>query len=365
MNVNSVFQSMRATASGGAAGIVMLFAGAAMADSISPTSFSASIGVGGSATVHKTVTVSAGTATTQADILFLSDTTGSMGSTIASVAAGAADIMTGTASALGNVAWGVADYKDNSPCCSPGDGYTYKLGQAITTNQAAVQTALNAWSAGGGGDTPEEGLYALTQTTDASTGWRAGSQKIVVIFGDATAHDPSGVDPLVTLTTTKLALIAAGVKVIAFDVGCMDCGTGQMAGATGVPAATGGSYNVGLGSDPAQTVIDAITAAFATYSSVCLDTSSTPVGLTPSSAPPCVVGSFDRSVEHTFDFDLTFTGDAPGDYVFPTFATVDGGIVATEEDHITVAGAVPEPFTLAMFGLGLAGLGFARRRRAA
>jgi hypothetical protein len=44
---------------------------------------------------------------------------------------------------------------------------------------------------------------------------------------------------------------------------------------------------------------------------------------------------------------------------------VDGGIVATEEDHITVAGAVPEPFTLAMFGLGLAGLGFARRRRAA
>lgn len=321
------------------------------ADSISPTSFSATLGVGGSVTVRKTVTVDAGSASTQADILFLTDSTGSMGGAIGAVQTAANAILAGTA-ALGDIQWGVADYKDS------GDIYTYNLAQAITPVQAAVTGAIGLWTASGGGDFAEDNLHALTVASGPTTGWRAGSQKVVVIFRDAPAHDPGSAGE--TLASTKAALIAAGVKVISFDVGSLNS-SGQFDGAGSITAdVPGSSYNVGLGGDPAATVIAAISAAFATYSSVCLDTSETPAGVTASSTA-CHVGMFDRSVERTFDFDLTFTGDAPGVYSFNTYGTVDGGRVATEADRIEV----PEPFTLAMFGLGLAGIGFMRRRRAA
>ena len=338
-----------------AAGLALLTApGLARADSISPTSFSATLGVGDSTTVHKTVTVSAGSAATQADIFFLSDTTGSMGGTIAGVQSAASSILTATAG-LGNIAWGVGQYKDGDFASPPATTVSYNLDQNITTTQSSISTALGTWSAGGGGDTPEQALHALTEVAN-TTAWRAGSQKVVVWFGDASAHDPGTGGE--TLASTIAALNVQGVKVIAFDVGALDA-AGQ---ATAITTATGGSYHVGL-ADPATDVVNAITAAFATYSSVCLDTSSAPAGVSASSTP-CVTGAFDRSVERTFDFDLTFTGNTPGVYSFPTFGTVDGGIVATEDDAITV-GAVPEPATLAVLGLGVVGFGFVRRRRAA
>jgi len=332
-----------------AAGLALLTApGLARADSISPTSFSATLGVGGSTTVHKTVTVSAGTVATKADIFFLSDTTGSMGGTIAGVQAAASSILTSTAG-LGDIAWGVGQYKD------VGDIFTYNLDANITNVQATVTTAIGTWSASGGGDTPEDQLHALTLVAN-TTAWRTGSQKIVVWFGDAIGHDPASGGE--TQASTIAALQAQGVKVIAFDVGNLD-GTGQ---ATAITSATGGSYNVGL-ANPEADVVAAISAAFATYSSVCLDTSEAPAGVTASSTP-CIVGAFDRSIDRTFDFDLTFTGNTPGVYTFPTIATVDGGNVAPESDTITVTG-VPEPATLAILGLGVLGVGFVRRRRAA
>jgi len=66
----------------------------AMADSITPLTFTGSGLTGASYTVHKTVTVSAGTPTTaQGDIFFLSDTTGSMGGVISAVKTNASSIL--------------------------------------------------------------------------------------------------------------------------------------------------------------------------------------------------------------------------------------------------------------------------------
>src|SRR3954463_6367939 len=70
----------------------------AFADSISPTSFSATLGVGDSTTIHKTVTVTAGTPTSsKVDVFFLADTTGSMGSVLSAVQSSAASIMSSAA----------------------------------------------------------------------------------------------------------------------------------------------------------------------------------------------------------------------------------------------------------------------------
>jgi hypothetical protein len=327
----------------------------AFADSISPTTFSASIAVGGTATVDKTVSLSAGaTSGGRGDVFFLADSTGSMGSAIASVKTNAASIMA-TTSAYGDMAFGVGDYKDF------GDSWVYRLGQAITTNTSAAQTAINAWSASGGGDGPEAQLYALYHVaTDAGTGWRAGSEKIVLWFGDYEGHDPSGG---ITEAMATTALVNKGIMVEAISVGYDRLNaTGQ---ALRIANATSGDFYSGINQSAlAAAIQEAIEVAFSTYTSVGLDLSEVPAGLSASYSGP-LTGSWSRETARDFNFDgLSFTGLAPGVYDFNIYALVDGGRVASEREHIVVGDgvpAVPEPGTILLMGLGLLGLGTVRR----
>ena len=119
---------------------------------------------------------------------------------------------------LGSIATGAAQFKDKT-----GDGYDpfdYSLSQAITTNSALTQTALGAFTANGGGDTPEQGLFALSSaTTDPATGWRAGAKKIEVIVGDASSHDDAHPTAAggVSVASVAATLSSNGVTLITLD----------------------------------------------------------------------------------------------------------------------------------------------------
>ena len=360
------------------AGLAMM-ASASLADSIAPETFSATLGVGESVTINKTVTVDSEISTSRADVMFLVDTTGSMTSTIAAVRNNLNDILA-NAGALGDVQFGVAEYRDfvvpGRPWGSSGD-FPFRLNQSITSDAAAVTTAIGGLTVSGGNDIPESNLYALQQTAvDPAIGWRAGAARIVVWFGDAPGHDPNTTPgyPGPTLAQTIASLTAADISVIGvnapsgpgIDTGFGSTPAGQ---ATAITNATGGSlFNLGATGSIVDEIDDAITAVFSSYSSVSLSPVGVPAGVGVEVSAPHL-GTFDRSETRFFDFTVTFTGLAPGTHDFTIDALVDRGVVATEKDRITVTGdtsVIPLPATgwLLLGGLGALGA-LSRRRKAA
>jgi len=311
---------------------VMLIPVNALADSVVPSTYSTSLDAGKSVTITKTVTISAGSPTSATvDVFFLADTTGSMGGTLASVQAGAASILSGLAG-LGDMAYGVGEYRD------VGDEFVYRLNQDITKDDTAVQTAINTWVAAGGGDWEEGQLYALYQVAN-TVSWRPGSTRIIIWFGDAPGHDPSGPTG-VTEAQAIAALVAQTIKVMALDVGSLN----YYVQAQRIADATKGKYYSGI--NPTQIVNDiknAIITSFQTYTTVSLGTSTVPAGLTVNVAPPSYTGEYDRSIDRLFTFNVTFTAVSPGSYGFTIPVLVDGGTMATEVDNIQVGGLLSFP----------------------
>lgn len=334
----------------------------AMADSITPTSYSATLAIGESVTISKTVTITEEVVGAKADIFFLFDTTGSMGGVINTAKSTASTLLAGL-SGLGDINFGVGSYDDfpTSPYGSAGD-IPWTLNSDITGSSAAVQTSIDGLTASGGFDSPESQLTALTATT-TDVSWRADATKFVVWFGDAPGHEgtEAGYPGTATTTSTIAALNAEEIFVNAIDYGALDS-TGQ---ASAITAATGGAVYDGTFDAEAfiALITDSITTVYEDYSSVCLD----PVGSLPGVAvvtSGCIVGDFNRSVERSFDFEVTFTGEEAGTHDFSILAKADDLTVAAERDLIVVEGSVsvPETSSIVLMLIGLMSLGYGRKK---
>lgn len=345
--------------------VVGLFAAAApaaWAQSISPSSYSATINVGQTITIDKTITLAASGAT-KVDVVFLADNTGSMGGTVSKAQSGATAIMNGLTSGA-DYNFGVARYYGDPSEFGETPATAFNYLTPLTSSVPAAQTGINAWEANGGGDYPEANYFALKQTADTSA-WRADAQRIVVWFGDAPSH---------TETTTRAdavnALTAAGAKVVAFNNVGAGSGIDGNYGfdsnqASSLVGAVGGSLTNNFTSLSSSEFVTKVTEQIsAASSSLDLFFSSNLLGsgLTLGFTCTDVLGCTDVKGGESRTFRLSITGNLAGTYAFDVFAR---GVAATEHDVITVA-AVPEPSAALMVlgGAGVMGLMMRRRKQA-
>ena len=306
------------TGAAGAAVLAVVASAAAVASpGVTPAHYANALDPGASVTITKTVETPP--IPPKPDIVFMADTTGSMGGSIANVRTNAASILSQIQSAQPTAQFAVAEYKDES------DGAAvYRVDQDLTATAGDVVTGINAWSASGGGDTPEAWIGALGRIP-STVSFRPDGTRVLVMFGDAPSHDPSlGF----TLGSATSGLQAAGIRVIAINVGDLD-NSGQ---ASYVTSQTGGTLAAADPSEVADTILSELQnlPAVVTHDTTC---------------DPGVGLSFDQAAKTvtsgestTFDETIALTGDAPqGQHVTCTTNFLVNGELPGPEFVQTVA----------------------------
>ncbi len=119
----------------------------------------------------------------KADVLFLVDTTGSMGGTITGLRTSLSSLVTGIRGRIPDTAFGVARFDDFpvSPYGSAGSGdVPFGLLQRVTTNMSDITSGVSALTLHGGNDGPESQIEAMYQAatgdgfrSPAGTAWTA------------------------------------------------------------------------------------------------------------------------------------------------------------------------------------------------
>jgi hypothetical protein len=308
-----------------------------------------------------TVTIPKNAGPAKADVYFLADTTGSMREILNAVQAGANSVLAALSGLSADIAFGVGNYKDFASA----DPYAFQHQVSPSNVMATITAAINAWSANGGGDHPEAQLFALNSLAvppGGKIGWRAGSKRIIVWFGDAPGHDPictavSGA-PAVTEAGATAALVAQSIAVLAISTAAPGLDEDPKLGATGYVAqcgppggqpgqgtrianATGGAFVTGINAgNIVSTIIKLVTGAVAAIQNVKLVPSAPIAPLVTSISPPAGYGPLAGDRDHTLRFDVKFVGIpcTPTEQVINGTIDVvaDGAIVAAKQVQITV-----------------------------
>jgi Bacterial Ig-like domain (group 3)/von Willebrand factor type A domain len=218
---------------------------------VSPSHSDLSLAEGQSTTIAKTVTTPV--LPPNPDIVFLIDTTTSMGPVIANVQGNSAAILGDLGSSQPTAEFAVAEYKDAD------DGpAAFTVLHDLTASQADTVTALNNLTplSGGGSDAPEDAINGLFQVATGAISYRPASSRVVVWIGDSSSHDPSLGHSEADATA---ALQSAGIRVIALDVGPtpgqISDGLDATGQATRITNATGGQLFSGVTPSQVSTAI--------------------------------------------------------------------------------------------------------------
>lgn len=126
------------------------------------------------------------------DVVFAFDLTGSMGGVVRQMQDKATSILDGTVARFGDAQFAVISFRDYpfSPYGGSGD-FAFKVDQDVTDDHDAVRRAIGGLVASGGGDGPESYSRVLFEAVhpDNLMGWRDGTRKILIMFGDNYPHD--------------------------------------------------------------------------------------------------------------------------------------------------------------------------------
>ncbi len=282
----------------------------------------------------------------KADVLFLTDTTGSMYGYISGIKSAFSGILSAIAGSLPDIdiEYAVADYRN----FTDGGNYTaygVNLRQAFTGNTALAQTAINSLSASGGDDGPESQLKAmvniannwLTSSGDLGFSGRTDAQKIIIWAGDWPGHvtgdesgasgtPPAGYYP--SLATTIAALNAQGILVFGLNTDGPDSGINMpypntwYSGSSepvqqqqdSITSATGGLsfYDVGSGGTSIEdAIVISIVGGVEILSNITLSLSGDDGDFTVSPWSQTIVGTWtskNSPVKGCFTFDATAPG---------------------------------------------------------
>lgn len=361
---------------------VAMFAGAASATitgSVTPNSISPVLSPGETQayTFDYCANIAAGPG--KADVLFLTDTTGSMGAYIGGIRTAFGDILSTIATDLPgiDVQYGVAEYRDYRD-----EGDYRDLGlflrQPFSSDTAAVDSAIAGMYAVGGYDDPESQLKAFVNlannwmTPSGGLGFngRADAQKLVIWAGDAEGHyfgegGDGPPDHYPSLAGTLDALNGQGIRVFGLNLKAatngIDLDAGGAKQATYLTDGTGGDLLNSLVLTPDEihdAVTDAVMQGVGVLSNITLAIENEDVLV--DHIAQTVIGSWtegDGDICESFTFALTGS-EEPGTVDFDIVLLGNGAELERVNVHLTT---VPEPTTILLLGFG--GLGLLRRRK--
>ena len=133
--------------------------------------------------------------TKNADIVFVFDTTGSMGEEISEMKNITKDFADGLSAAGIDYRFGLTEFRDfpvtcNGTVCGDANDFAYTVynGGVLSNSSSMFKSWIDSLNASGGGDLPESTLAALMHTVKDQK-WRGGdASKIIVLISDASPH---------------------------------------------------------------------------------------------------------------------------------------------------------------------------------
>lgn len=192
------------------------------------------------------------------DIVFVIDTTGSMSGAIDSVKRDASQIAQTIQMMSRSARFSLISYQDHPIQGDNPADYPAKTHLSFTSDIDQFITAVNGLELGYGGDWPES-VYSGTMA-GLDQAWRPGVRKLMIIIGDAPAHDP---EPITNYTWQQVAQRAYDIDPV--EIYAIDAGRGALADSTITLLTTqsGGTVIPATSSDIPQAAINSVSSSLA------------------------------------------------------------------------------------------------------